>query len=62
LVTIDDVTPAERRDVFAMAYDADAINEWLVVLSPLVYAPSEAERLRRGGQLFSDIDREGVLL
>jgi predicted nucleotidyltransferase len=27
LVTIDDVTPAERREVFGMAYDADAVNE-----------------------------------
>jgi hypothetical protein len=46
-----------------LAYDADAVNEWLVALSPLVYSTEQAARMRRGGRrLFRDIDAEGVEL
>jgi predicted nucleotidyltransferase len=63
LVSIDELTSAERYEVYRIAYEADAENDWLVVLSPLVYPTIETARLRAGGRrLFRDIDREGVLL
>jgi predicted nucleotidyltransferase len=62
-VAIDDLTPDERHEVFGLAYAADAENEWLVLLSPLVYSSTDAARMRSGGRrLFRDIDSEGVRL
>lgn len=63
LVAIDDLTDGERREVFALAYDADAPNDWLVLLSPLVYSTAQVALMRQGGRrLFRDIDSEGARL
>lgn len=62
-VAIDDLAPAERHEVSRIAYDADAENDWLVLLSPLAYSTADAARMRTGGRrLFRDIDSEGVPL
>jgi predicted nucleotidyltransferase len=62
-VAIDDLTPDERHEVLGIAYDADAENDWLVLLSPLAYSSADAARMRSGGRrLFRDIDGEGVRL
>lgn len=61
LVVVEDLSEAERRDVFDMAYAIDSSSpEWLG-LSPLPYAASQAADLRaRERRLLLDIDREGV--
>lgn len=63
LVTVEGLTPLERIQVHDLAYDADLVNEWLVVLSPLAYSTEAAARLRAGGRrLFREIDQQGVPL
>ncbi len=61
MVSIDDLTPAERREVFSLAYAVDSeLPDW-VGLSPLVYSTAQVAALRAGGRrLFRDIDREGM--
>jgi predicted nucleotidyltransferase len=63
LVVVDGLTTEERQVVYELAYTADAANEWLVLLSPLVYSQEQAQRMRDGGRrLFRDIDQQGVAL
>ncbi len=63
LVVIDDLTDAERGDVFDLAYRIDASNEPWVGLMPLAYPTSQAQELRsREKLLFSDIARDGIAL
>ena len=62
LVVVDGLTEAERREVFDLAYDADAAErEAWVGLSTLVYSADQVAELRaRERLLLLDIDREGV--
>jgi predicted nucleotidyltransferase len=63
LVVVAGLTSAERQEVYELAYTADAPNEWLVLLSPLVYSKEQAVCMREGGRrLFRDIDQQGVAL
>ena len=63
LVVIDNLSPEERREVHFLAYQADAVAEELVLLSPLAYSTEQAEDLRaRERRLLRDIDTEGVPL
>ena len=50
LVIVDALTPEERHEVHALAYNADLANEWLLLLSPLAYSTQQAERMRAGGR------------
>ncbi|MSP24305.1 MAG: nucleotidyltransferase domain-containing protein [Myxococcales bacterium] len=64
LVVIDELSEAERREVFDLAYDADAADrEHWSGLAPIVYSTAWAQELRRREKLLlQDVDREGVRL
>jgi predicted nucleotidyltransferase len=63
LVVVDSLSEDERKVVFDLAYDAGATGDELIVLSPLPYATSQAEELRRRERrLMLEIDRDGVAL
>jgi predicted nucleotidyltransferase len=63
LVTIDDLSAAERHEVYDLAYRADLVNDWLVLLSPLPYSTEQAATMRAGGRrLIREIDEQGVAL
>jgi predicted nucleotidyltransferase len=62
-VAIDSLNADERQEVLELAYQADAPNDWLVLLSPLVYSTAQAAQMRAGGRrLFRDIDGQGIAL
>ncbi|HMA92676.1 MAG TPA: nucleotidyltransferase domain-containing protein [Polyangiaceae bacterium] len=63
LVVIDELTEAERKLVFNLAYDAGAAAEEFVALSPLPYSTAQTAGLRaRERRLMLDISRDGVAL
>lgn len=63
LVIVDALTEAERREVFDLAWEADAAAEELVLLSPLPYSAEQAADLRgRERRLLLDADRDGIRL
>jgi Nucleotidyltransferase domain len=63
LVVIDGLTTDEWRSVFDIAYAEGRGQDETIGLSPLVYTPPQAARVRGGGRrLWRDIDREGVRL
>lgn len=63
LVVITELTEAERKQVFDLAYDAGAAGEDYVVLSPLPYSAAQAAELRaRERRLMREIARDGVVL
>jgi predicted nucleotidyltransferase len=63
LVSVRDLSDAERLEILDLAYHVDASLEEWVGLSPLVYSSAHAARMRAGGRrLFREIDRDGVRL
>ena len=63
LVVVDELTEAERRDVFDLAYAIDSTAPRWVGLSPLPYSTAQAADLRtRERRLLRDADREGIRL
>ena len=62
LVVVEGLTEDERREVFDLAYEADAAErEAWVGLSTLVYSTDQVAEMRaRERLLLRDIDREGI--
>ena len=64
LVVVRDLSPAERRDVIDLAYDADATDrERWAGLSPFVLSTARYRELRRRERpIIGAVEREGVVL
>jgi predicted nucleotidyltransferase len=63
LVVVDGLTEGERREVMDAAYDAGAVGDEWVSISPLPYSAVQAADLRRRERrLLRDVDAEGVAL
>lgn len=63
LVVVDGLTEGERREVMDAAYDAAAVADDWVSISPLPYSSVQAADLRRRERrLLRDVDAEGVAL
>lgn len=63
LVVADGLTEGERREVMDAAYDAGAVADEWVSISPLPYSSAQAADLRqRERRLLRDVDADGVPL
>ena len=63
LVVADGLTEGERREVMDAAYDAGAVADEWVSISPLPYSSAQAADLRqRERRLLRDVDADGVTL